>query len=412
MNWSCLRKVIPLLIAILVGDPMDPAAAVTFSSGSTGSLGAFAPASNTTVVLPADGILNYTTVTIPSGVTVTFQRNAANTPVTLLAQGDVSIAGTISVKGDDAVPYSGDNPSPPSLGGPGGFSGGQGGTKSTSNNNGAAGQGPGGGAPGIFNPWYTTTTDATYGAPADFVSLLPLFGGSGGGGGGRNASYPSTAGGAGGGGAIVIASTTKITVQSTGVLNANGGAGYRVSCDWRAGGAGSGGAIRLVAPLVTNLGTIQAVGGTPGCPTGGGPGRVRIEAFTLGAIYATNPAASVVTTPGPITGASTPALTSLPTVRISTIGGVSTPSVPGGTYTTADVTMPPGTTNPVTVVIDATNTPVPTTFTFVVLAPFTTATSVTANSTGTFASSTASASLTLPGGQTSVLNVHSHFVLP
>src|SRR5207249_1058049 len=70
-------------------------AQTTFSSGSNGSLGAFNPTSNTTVTLPADGVLNYTTINIPSDVTVTFTPNATNTPVTMLATGDVTISGTI-----------------------------------------------------------------------------------------------------------------------------------------------------------------------------------------------------------------------------------------------------------------------------------------------------------------------------
>ncbi|MFO0733725.1 MAG: hypothetical protein U0361_22760 [Nitrospiraceae bacterium] len=49
--------------------------------------------------MPADGILNYTTVNIPGGVTVSFTRNALNTPVILLAQGDVVINGTVHVNG-------------------------------------------------------------------------------------------------------------------------------------------------------------------------------------------------------------------------------------------------------------------------------------------------------------------------
>ncbi len=76
-----------------------PLSAHAFDTGSTGSLGAFAPVSNTTVTLPADGILNYTTVTIPSGVTVNFTRNTLNTPVFLVAQGDVTINGTVHVNG-------------------------------------------------------------------------------------------------------------------------------------------------------------------------------------------------------------------------------------------------------------------------------------------------------------------------
>ncbi len=96
--------------------------AQTFSSGSNGALGAFAPGANTAVALPPDGILNYTTVTIPAGVIVTFTPNAANTPVTMLATGDVSIAGTVNLdgtKGTFGIISQGFVPGKP--GGPGGF---------------------------------------------------------------------------------------------------------------------------------------------------------------------------------------------------------------------------------------------------------------------------------------------------
>ena len=43
-----------------------------FVSGSTGALGVFNPTANTVVTLPSDGVLNYTTVNIPAGVTITF----------------------------------------------------------------------------------------------------------------------------------------------------------------------------------------------------------------------------------------------------------------------------------------------------------------------------------------------------
>ncbi len=59
----------------------------------------FSPSANIEVVLPSDGVLNYTTVDIPAGVTVTFQQNDGNTPVFILATGDVNIAGTVSVDG-------------------------------------------------------------------------------------------------------------------------------------------------------------------------------------------------------------------------------------------------------------------------------------------------------------------------
>ena len=64
-----------------------PGSGQSFSSGSTGADGAFNPTSNTTLTLPATGVFNFTTITIPAGVTVTFTKNAANTPVVLLATG-------------------------------------------------------------------------------------------------------------------------------------------------------------------------------------------------------------------------------------------------------------------------------------------------------------------------------------
>ena len=236
-----------------------------FSSGSTGSLGALAPVSNTVVTLPADGILNYTTVTIPSGVTVTFQRNTDNTPVTLLAQGAVSIAGTITVSGQPSVMGSspGASRTAGGLGGPGGFSGGLGGIAGTINTMGGPGQGVRGGNPGLYGNH--VTGDGAYGAETGFVTLIPLFGGSGGGG-GSGPSSTSGMSGAGGGGALVLASTTQVTIQSTGQILANGGTGQLDppgNCNWYAAGAGSGGAIRLVAPTitVTTANTVQAVGG-------------------------------------------------------------------------------------------------------------------------------------------------------
>lgn len=77
--------------------------ASSFVSGSTGALGAFNPAVNTEVILPNNGILNYTTVNIPLGVTVTFKKNPANTPVYILATGDVVIEGTINISGMNAT---------------------------------------------------------------------------------------------------------------------------------------------------------------------------------------------------------------------------------------------------------------------------------------------------------------------
>jgi hypothetical protein len=126
-----------------------PVRAQTFNSGSTGADGAFSLTTNTTLALPATGLFNFTTVTIPSGVTVRFTRNAANTAVRFLATGNVSIAGTIDISatsGGNVVggTFLGSNAG---TGGPGGFDGGNG-ANGVASNTGGTGLGPGGGGAG------------------------------------------------------------------------------------------------------------------------------------------------------------------------------------------------------------------------------------------------------------------------
>lgn len=376
--------------------------AQTFSSGSTGADGAFAPAATTTITLPPNGVFNFTTVNIPSGVTVTFAKNAANTPVTMLATGTVTVAGTISVNGTPGAigMSSGPQFNPGAPGGPGGFVGGQGGSRDGTLLP-SHGHGPGGGPPATV----TNLIAGSYGAPASFVSLLPLFGGSGGGGASAGGGFSGASGG-GGGGAIIIASSSSITVNGT--IQARGGDGGGSG----SGGGGSGGAIRLVAQQITGTGTLNAGGGTGG---GLNPGRIRLEAFTLGfgGIITPTSALSSSTAPGPVTASSTPALINLPTLTISSVGGGAGPTTPGGSYATADVSLPPGTTNPVSVTLTAGNTPVGTVFTVRLLPQFGVATSVSSfASTGTFATSTATATVNFPTGQVSVLNAFGSFTLP
>lgn len=382
------------------------AVAQTYNSGSTGADGAFAPTANTTLTLPPNGIFNFTTVNIPAGVTVTFAKNSANTPVTMLATGDVTVAGAIDVSGLSGVPplVSGPIVSSGGAAGPGGFSGGQGGARGATNNAASAGQGPGGGPP---------RGAGTYGASSSFISLIPLFGGSGGGGGFGTATSSGASGG-GGGGAIVIASSSKIVV--TGSITANGGNGNAVQqfqCVNAEAGGGSGGAIRLVAPEISGTGTLQAVAGLGGGPCSGStPGRVRLEAFTHGYAGTSNPVFSTAVSPGPVTDASSPALVNLPTLTISSIGGEASSATPVASYTTADVSLPSGTTNPVPVVLAATNTPVGTVFTVKLIPQFAAPTEYTAPSIGTFSNSTATIDVTFPQGQVSLINAYASFTLP
>src|SRR5690348_5650933 len=93
----------------------------TFVSGSTGADGALNPTESQTLQLTENGVFNFTTINIPTNVTIKFSRNAKNTPVVILATGTVSISGTIDVSGLNGTPVLG------GRGGPGGFNGGAGG---------------------------------------------------------------------------------------------------------------------------------------------------------------------------------------------------------------------------------------------------------------------------------------------
>lgn len=245
------------------------ATAQNFTSGSTGADGPLVVNANTNIVLPASGVLNYTTVNIAANRTVTFTRNDANTPVHILATGNVTIAGDINVSGSSGNNVKGGES------GPGGFNGGSPGSVSTPA---GAGYGPGAGRGGInsnntpdgagsgaFSTVGTTGSSTRKGAIYGNALLIPMIGGSGGGG---TEGTPGN-GGAGGAGAILISSTTRIDL--TGQIVADGGQHTSTAVN-----GGSGGAVRLVAPVVAGTGRIYARGnngnGNPGM------GRIRIDA--------------------------------------------------------------------------------------------------------------------------------------
>jgi hypothetical protein len=261
-----------LLAAILLAvSSLVPAWAQNFDAGSNGSLGALNVAdADVTVDLPPDGRLNYTTVTVAAGRTLRFKRNALNTPVYLLAQGDVVIGGGVTVDGGNAPG------SPPigGAGGPGGFDGGKPGFGAEFPP--GDGYGPGGGVAGDSTDSPTGAGPGAHGAVGNGPApkgvaygsplLIPLMGGSGGGG---IAGQPGLGGG-GGGGAILIASNTKIELSAGAGVVARGG---NRTGSGRNGG--SGGAIRLLAPKVSGGGTVNALGGN-----GGGyanNGRIRVD---------------------------------------------------------------------------------------------------------------------------------------
>lgn len=429
-----------LALALLAATPF----AIAFDSGSTGADGAFNPPVSTQVQLPANGVLNYTSVNIPPGVVVTFARNTTNTPVVLLASGDVTIAGMIDVSGGNAAASgaSGDgnvgDDGVPGVGGPGGYDGGRGGRKSAvaAENISGAGQGPGGAGAsktylvgqtlrmcGGSGAGFATTGEAgSYGvnycpqggnaiAGVGYgqLDLLPLVGGSGGSGGSGASNYIG-AGGGGGGGALLIAASG--TLSLTGEIRALGGKGGTSAGQGSggAGGSGSGGAVRLIATTISGNGPVLASGGpvttgttddTFGRGGAGSVGRIRLEAETISRNAATTP-------PYTFGEPGTVFVAGLPSLRVLSVAGVDAPAAPTGN---ADIALPQDTQNPVTIVVATTGVPLGNTVKLVVSPAQGTPIEAVSNAlAGTEENATATAQIALPVGPSTLLATVSYSV--
>ena len=396
-----------------------PAAWGQFSSGSNGTDGAFVAAPNQTITVRAGGVYHYTTFRVPPNVTLTYLRDSNstdNSPVVILATGDVSIEGTLTLPGFNSVSGNSELGAMGAPGGPGGFAGGNGGAFPGGLQivGGTPGQGPGGGNATIPP---AIATGGTYGAAASFESLIPLFGGSGGGGAYHcGFNCPPGSSGAGGGGAILIASTTRVSV--TGIVRANGGNGGACfsSGTQCPGAAGSGGAIRIVAPQIVGTGQLQALGGTGFqsiASTAGGPGKIRLEGDTAGFVGITTPTATNATAPGPVSASGNPALAGVPTLAIASVNSIPVPASASGSYGSPDITLAPGTTA-IPVQVNATNTRLQgTQITVRVLprAPAVATPFAAGSLTGTFASSSATANVNITAGQVVVLQAYAQMTL-
>jgi hypothetical protein len=268
---------------------------------------------------------------------VAFVANQANTPVTILVSGDVNIGNSVTLfvtgaNGGNGLPGGAGTGS---LGGPGGFRGGDAAYQLTNGaSDGGSGLGPSGGAPGLASG-ATRAGDGTF---FGLATLLPLAGGSGGGGGASFGAQTNGAGGGGGGGggAILIAANGTITVN--GAISADGGnVGFESNggCATR-GGAGAGGAVRLVANTIVGTGALTARGGLVDCCTRtGGPGVVRLEAVTNTLPpQNTDPPASRTAAPGPLANPFSP------TVAITTVAGQPTPTPATGNIGGIDIFVP------------------------------------------------------------------------
>lgn len=310
-------KALTPAIALAFSVIASPTIAQTFSSGSTGADGALDLAvscpggtlPNCVIQLPPSGILNYTTVNIPTDTFLSFRNNGNNTPVIILAQGNVDIVGRISVDASSQDP------------GPGGFRGGPGGLP---------GFGPGAG------PQPSGSLSGRWTGP---LSLIPIVGGSGGSGSGG-------AWGGGGGGAVLIASSGLIDVH--GGIHATGVQGWN-----NVSGPGSGGAIRLVANSLNIPGQLWAVGNS-GANGGGEKGVIRLEAPAghLSFSGSADPAA-VLSSINPLIFPDAP-----PALSIISVGGYSVPAYSGQRFDTVDLLLPMQLPDPISVVVAASGIPV------------------------------------------------------
>lgn len=313
MALSCHAPALPgAMVATIVALTLSSPARSSINVPSDGSDGAFAPTGDTVVDLtqaitgswnsnnasnagkgiydPAKWaiVFKYTSVNIPAGVRVSFKCHPSNPPVVWLVQGDVTIAGTLSVDAVGAAP------------GPGGFRG----SKGT-----AAGLGPGS-APVDYRGSYGCVQ---YGVGIAYGNekIVPLIGGSGAG----KANYNGVAGGPGGG-AILIASGQSISVP--GSITALCPDDFTQSTGY----SGAPGAIRLVADVIS----VPASGSLSASQHGGALcGRIRLEGNSTDIAGSVNPGPSRA---GPMDPPQIWPSASAPTVSITRISGMDVPADP------------------------------------------------------------------------------------
>jgi hypothetical protein len=289
-------------------------------------------------------VYNFTTINIAAGSTLKLSGSVFAGPLYFLAQGAVTITGTLDLSGQSGLPVA-NSAQVPTFPGPGGYGGGAG---SFGSNPAQPGLGPAGGK--ITGNSCSPSNYPQNGGITANQFLVPLVGGSGGGGGNGES-------GGAGGGALLIASSVSITV--TGTITANGGAGLSVFFPASAGGAGGG--VRLVAPTIAGTGSITAAGGLHGDSAGGcgqaTNGIIRLEFFQstftgpiVGTLYIATPVNLFL-----------PTSTSQPYIMVTSIGGVPVPPNPTGNFIVPDVVL--NSTSPLAVNIQGTNIPAGTTTT-------------------------------------------------
>ena len=101
-----------------------------------------------------------------------------------------------------------------------------------------------------------------------------------------------------------------------------------------------------------------------------------------------------------------------PTIRITSVAGITAPPFPSGSYSNPDITLPADTTNPVTVVISASNVPLGTPVNLTITPYMGSPVTVTGTAlTGTLESSVATANVNIPTNQPCVISASATFTL-
>ncbi|MBI4537299.1 MAG: hypothetical protein HY712_05010 [candidate division NC10 bacterium] len=183
------------------------------------------------------------------------------------------------------------------------------------------------------------------------------------------------------------------------------------------GGGGSGGAIRLIAPTLTGTGgTLRAQGGGTGGGWGTGPGgdgRIRLEAYTLTLTIGGYSGGQI--TPPASTAYPQPVFppAGQPTLTIASVAGLPVPASPKGTFLDPpDISLPAGTSTPITIGLTASHIPLGTVIRVTATAQGQASTS--ADSTGlsgSLESSTATASLPVSLTRPSLLTATATYAL-
>lgn len=243
--------------------------------------------------------------------------------------------------------------------------------------------------------------------------MLPLVGGSGGGGGagGPNGWSLPGSGGGGGGGALMIVAAGSVTLNGT--VNARGGNGGVINngecTDYPAatradaggaGGGGAGGAVRILTPVFGGSGSINVGGGLGGCRTGNGGGY--LDQYNAGGHGGVGRSSVEIVAGG------TFSLSAIPTLAITSIGGVAVPPNPSGA---GDVSLPGELPNPATIDIAASGIPVGAVVKLTLSQPYGDKVTVNASAlAGTLQASTSTGSINIPSGS-SVLMASTTYAL-